>query len=53
MQFLAENNRLNQKQIASKTRRSLATIRRPMKKLSLQGKIVREGGRRFGHWEVK
>lgn len=22
-----------------------------MKKLSEQGKIVREGGKRFGHWE--
>jgi len=24
-----------------------------MKKLSEQGRIIREGGKRFGHWKVK
>ena len=52
-QLLIENNRLSQKQIAEKTGRSIATVQRAMKKLSEQGKIVREGGKRFGHWEVK
>ena len=52
-QLLIENNRLSQKQIAEKTGRSIATVQRAMKKLSKQGKIVREGGKRFGHWEVK
>ena len=52
IQFLTENNRLSQKQIAAKTGRSIASVQRAMKKLSEQGKIVREGGKRFGHWKV-
>ena len=43
IQFLTENNRLSQKQIAAKTGRSIASVQRAMKKLSEQGKIVREG----------
>ena len=53
IQLLIKNNRLSQKQIAAKTGRSIATVQRAMKKLSEQGKIVREGGKRFGHWKVK
>lgn len=53
IQLLTEDNRLSQKQIAAKTGRSIATVQRAMKKLSEQGKIVREGGKRFGHWKVK
>ena len=53
IQLLIENNRYNQKQIAIKTGRSIASIQRAMKRLSEQGKIVREGGKRFGHWDVK
>ncbi len=43
IQLLIENNRYNQKQIAIKTGRSIASIQRAMKRLSEQGKIVREG----------
>ena len=53
IQFLTENNRLSQKQIAAKTGRSIASVQRAMKKLIKQGKIIREGGKRFGHWKVK
>ncbi len=53
IKLLTGNNRLNQKQIATMTGRSIASVQRTMKKLSEQGKIVREGGKRFGHWEVK
>ena len=42
-----------QKQIAAKTGRSIASVQRAMKKLIKQGKIIREGGKRFGHWKVK
>ena len=51
--LLAENNKLNQKQIAARTGKSIASIQRAMKKLSEQGRIIREGGKRFGHWKVK
>lgn len=53
IQLLIKNNRLSQKQIAAKTVQSVASVQRAMKKLSEQGKIVREGGKRFGHWKVK
>mgnify|MGYP002510246140 FL=1 len=51
--LLAENNKLNQKQIAARTGKSIASIQRTMKKLSEQGRIIREGGKRFGYWKVK
>ena len=53
IQLLTEDNRLSQKQIAAKTGRSIASVQRAMKKLIKQGKIIREGGKRFGHWKVK
>lgn len=53
IQLLIKNNRLSQKQIVAKTGRSIASVQRAIKKLSEQGKIVREGGKRFGHGEVK
>ena len=51
MHLLAENNKLNQKQIAARTGKSIASVQRTMKKLSEQGRIIREGGKRFGHLE--
>lgn len=53
LKLLLENNKLNQKQLAQKTGRSIASVQRTMKKLSERGKIERIGGKRFGHWEVK
>ena len=53
IKLLSEDNKMNQKQIAAKTGSSITTVQRAMKKLSEQGKIVREGGKRFGHWKVK
>ena len=53
IRLLIEHNRLNQKQIATKTGRSIASVQQVMNMLSEQGKIVREDGKRFGSWEVK
>ena len=53
LKLLLENNKMNQKQLAQKTGRSIASVQRAMKKLSERGKIARIGGKRFGHWEVK
>ena len=53
LKLLLENNKMNQKQLAQKTGRSIASVQRTMKKLSERGKIERIGGKRFGHWEVK
>ncbi len=53
IKLLSENNKLNQKQIAAKTGKSIATVQRTMKKLTEQRRIIREGGKRFGHWKVE
>ncbi len=53
MKLLSENGKLNQKQIAAKTGMSVASVQRAMKKMVEEGKIVREGGKRFGHWVIK
>ena len=50
LKLLLENNKMNQKQLAQKTGRSIASVQRTMKKLSERGKIERIGGKRFGHW---
>lgn len=51
--LLSENNKLNQKQIAAYTGKSIASVQRTMKKLLERGKIMREGGKRFGWWKIK
>lgn len=53
LKLLLGNSKLNQRQLAQKTGRSVASVQRTMKKLSERGKIERIGGKRFGHWEVK
>lgn len=53
IKLLSEDNKFNQKQIATKTGMSVASVQRAMKKLVEQGKIVREGGKRFGYWKIK
>lgn len=32
---------------------SVASVQRAMKKLVEQGKVIREGGKRFGYWKIK
>lgn len=53
IELLSENNKLNQKQIAAYTGKSIASVQRTMKKLLERGKIMREGGKRFGWWKIK
>lgn len=53
IKLLFEDNKLNQKQIAIKTGMSIASVQRAMKKMVEQGKIIREGGKRFGYWTIK
>ncbi len=53
IKLLSEDNKFNQKQIATKTGMSVASVQRAMKKLVEQGKVIREGGKRFGYWKIK
>lgn len=46
------NPKITQKEIVQEIGTSRATVQRMMKVLTEQGKIVRVGGKRFGHWEA-
>ena len=50
--LLKSNPQMTQGEIAEATKVSVPSIKRTMKILSDNGKIVRIGGKRYGHWEV-
>lgn len=50
---LKKDARLNQKELANRLQISVSSIQRVMHRLKERGKIVRKGGKRYGHWEVK
>lgn len=50
---LKKDARLNQKELANRLQISVSSIQRAMYRLKERGKIVRKGGKRYGHWEVK
>ena len=49
--ILREDPSANQSDIAAKTGKSIATVKRAMKGLADTGMIRRVGGKRYGHWE--
>lgn len=51
--LLKEKPTITQSEIAMYFGISVPSIKRTMKKLLESGHIVRKGGRRYGHWEVK
>ena len=50
--LLNSNPQITQDEIAEATKVSVPSIKRTMKILSDNGKIVRIGGKRYGRWEV-
>lgn len=50
--LLKINPQMTQGEIAEATKVSVPSIKRTMKILSNNGKIVRKGGKRYGYWEV-
>ena len=52
IRILLDNNKISQREIAIKTGKAVPTVQRHMRKLVKQGKIRREGGKRFGTWKV-
>ena len=50
--LLRSNPQMTQGEIAEATKVSVPSIKRTMKILSDNGKIVRIGGKRYGHWKV-
>lgn len=49
---LKQNNKIKQSDLAEYLGVSLPSIQRAMKRLTVQGRIKRKGGKRFGHWEI-
>lgn len=50
---LKEQPNVTQEELAKELKVSLASIKRTMKKLSNSGRIIRSGGKRFGHWTIQ
>ena len=50
--LLRINPQMTQNEIAEATKVLVPSIKRTMKILTNNGKIVRKGGKRYGHWEV-
>ena len=46
------NPQITQSELADATKVSVPSIKRTMKILSDNGRIVRKGGKRYGYWEV-
>ena len=52
LELVAKNPAIKQQEIAEKTGKSIATIKRIMKSLQDKNYIRRESGKRYGKWEV-
>jgi len=53
IELLNSDSHMTQQLLAEKTKVSLISIKRIMKKMSDSGKIVRKGGKRYGYWVVR
>ena len=51
--FLRQNPNRTQTELAALTGTSLRSVKRAMTELADKEKIIRVGGKRYGHWEVK
>lgn len=52
LELVTKNPTIKQKELAEKTGKSVATIKRIMKSLQERNYIRRESGKRYGKWEV-
>ena len=50
--LIKDNPRITQSELADATKVSVPSIKRTMKILSDNGRIVRKGGKRYGYWEI-
>ena len=53
LSVLSENNSITINQISEQLGVSKRTIEREIRSLRDSGKIIRAGGKRFGHWEIR
>ena len=52
LELIRKKEDIKQEELAEKLNVSVPTIKRATKRLSITGKIVRKGGKRFGYWEI-
>lgn len=52
LKIISENPKATMAEIANECNVTKRTVERTIKALREQGKIVREGGKRYGHWKV-
>ncbi len=52
LELVAKNPTIKQQELVEATGKSIATIKRIMKSLQNKNYIRREGGKRYGKWEV-
>ncbi len=50
---LRKDAKLNQKELANRLQISVSSIQRAMHRLKESGRIVRKGGKRYGHWVIQ
>ena len=51
--LILENSVIKMSEMAEKLEVTTRTIEREMKKLRESGRVLRVGGKRYGHWEIK
>ncbi|MCD7775206.1 MAG: winged helix-turn-helix transcriptional regulator, partial [Clostridiales bacterium] len=52
LKIISENPKVTMAEIANECNVTKRTVERTIKALREQGKVVREGGKRYGHWNV-
>ena len=53
MDLILEDPEIRMSEMAEKLEVTTRTIEREMKKLRESGRVIRVGGKRYGHWEVR
>ena len=51
--LILEDSEIKMSEMAEKLEVTTRTIERKMKKLRESGRVIRVGGKRYGHWEVR
>lgn len=52
LEIIANDSKVTQKEIAQNSGIPLRTVQRAMKELTVRGQIRRQGGKRYGYWEI-
>ena len=53
IELISDNSEIKMSEMAEKLEVTTRTIEREMKKMRESGRVIRVGGKRYGHWEVE